>query len=67
MSVETTQTEFHPMRGHVIEGALVTMDNGDTLKLRATMNGWVLDGPSESSSELPTAAHVERYILSYGY
>lgn len=64
--IETSQQEFHPMRGHVIEGATIHMDNGDILRLRSTgMGAWILEGPRGPSEELPSAAHVEHYIVHY--
>jgi hypothetical protein len=37
-----TQGNFHPMFGHVRDGEIIHMDNGDKLMLRATMRGWQL-------------------------
>ena len=63
--IETSQNMFQPMQGHVMNGTVVRMNNGDVLTLRAQMNGWVLDGPNGSSSEMPTAAEVEWYVIHY--
>ena len=63
--IETSQNMFQIMQGHVMDGTVVRMNNGDVLTLRAQMNGWVLDGPNGSSSEMPTAAEVEWHVIHY--
>lgn len=40
--MQTTQQQFHPFFGHVIDGCLVKCDNGETLTVRSTIKGWVL-------------------------
>ena len=43
----TTQSQFHPMRGHVDAGVSVLMDSGDVLIVKPTMRGWTLVTPSD--------------------
>lgn len=59
-----SQSEFHPMRGHVADGVEVAMDNGDCLTLRASMAGWIIDGP-RGLVEMSGAAEIEHYIVTY--
>lgn len=58
--MKTTQDLFHPMRGHVDDGCVIKMRNGEEMTVRGTMNGWQLvhaDGrhhsaPSHSAYDL---------------
>ena len=63
--IETSQQEFHAMRGHVRDGTIVNMDNGDTAKIRAEMRGWVVETEQGRSEQMQTAAEVEFYIVHY--
>lgn len=37
-------SEFHPMRGHVEDGATIIFSDKTTAELKITMNGWALVG-----------------------
>lgn len=58
--------QFHPMRGHMEDGAIVRFDSGRRLTLNQTMRGWTLSddqgarvfGPAGSAHEV-TAAIVK--------
>ena len=63
--MRTSQNEFHPMRGHVIDGMEIVADNGDILHLSASMYGWVIHHPNGQSEPLPNAAYVEHYVINY--
>lgn len=55
----TTQDAFHPMRGHVCDGQIIQMNNGDTCTLRAVMVGWQLFDQHGRPHSVPTdSAHV---------
>ena len=59
MTVETTQAEFHPMRGHVAEGTQIQMRNGDVLTIKAVVKGWQLVDQEGRPFGHPThSAHV---------
>lgn len=63
----TTQDSFHPMRGHVADGTVIIMRNGDRVTLKATMAGWCLmrqDGTVYAEcghNAYNVAAFVEQY------
>ncbi len=57
--MRTTQDEFHSMRGHVIDGNVIDMRNGDTLTLTSTIKGWQLIDQHGRPFGVPTrSAHV---------
>jgi hypothetical protein len=64
MTIEVSQKEFSIMRGHIMDGARIHMDNGETLTLRAQMRGWVLVGEHSISEEMPSAQQVEAYVVN---
>ncbi len=37
-----SQNSFHPMRGHVDDGVIVRMNNGELLTIKSTMAGWII-------------------------
>lgn len=67
--MKTTQDNFHPMRGHVVDGCEITMRNGDICTIKASIHGWELLNPKGLIVGVPTkSAHVlaclvERYPL----
>lgn len=65
--MKTTQNEFHSMRGHVSDGCTIMMNNGDTVILKAVMQGWQLFVQDGKPHSLPTnSAHViECLVYSY--
>lgn len=65
--VKTTQDEFHPLRGHMEDGAEIVMRNGTTLVLRAVMSGWQLYDKQGREFGSPTAsAHdIASLVTSY--
>jgi hypothetical protein len=65
--MKTTQTAFHPMRGHVADGCEIQCENGDVLTLNATMKGWQLrdqDG-RKYGEETNDAQQVAAYVVGY--
>jgi hypothetical protein len=57
--MKTTQDGFHTMRGHVADGCEIAMANGDTLTLKAVINGWQLVDQTGRNFGLATnSAHV---------
>lgn len=65
--MKTTQTAFHPMRGHVADGCEIQCENGDVLTLNATMKGWQLrdqDG-RKYGNETNDAQQVAAYVVEY--
>ncbi len=64
----TTQAEFHPMRGHVFDGATVLCDNGDVLTIKAIMPGWQLVDQNGNQLWMPShsAMAVEHCIARHG-
>ena len=63
----TTQSAFHPMRGHVIEGCVVLCDNGDHLTVKSTMRGWSLvDQDGRSHGHDMTAYQLADAVANHG-
>ena len=63
----TTQDAFHPMRGHVADGAKIKMNNGDTLTITSVINGWQLVDQDGRKFGVPTqSAHVVACLI-YNY
>lgn len=56
--MKTTQDEFHPMRGHVEDGCIIHMRNGDDVTLKNTMRGWQLFIGDRPHAAPTTSAHV---------
>ena len=64
-STPTTQNLFHAMRGHVCDGQVIHMSNGDTCTLRAVMGGWQLFDQRGRPYSVPTdSAHVVECIVT---
>ena len=56
---KTTQDSFHPLMGHMEDGTVIAMRDGDTLVLKAVMRGWQLFDGKGRPFGLPTpSAHV---------
>ena len=66
--MQTNQHEFHVMKGHVDEGTVIECDNGDTLTITSTMNGWKLTNQNgEQHGESTNDCYlVARYVYGYG-
>lgn len=64
--VRTTQQAFHSMRGHMVDGCEIQMDNGDLLVLKAVHGGWVLTRNGTPQDAPTNSAHViECQVFSY--
>ena len=63
--METTQREFHAMLGHVREGTLVHMNHGQSFRIVASMDGWIVEGPNGKSKPFTSAMDLEAYIVNY--
>lgn len=57
--VQTTQDAFHPMRGHMVDGAKITMANGEVLTLHSVLRGWELRGEGGVALGAPSADAYE--------
>jgi hypothetical protein len=58
--------DFHPMRGHVEDGAVVMFSDGSELTLRSSMRGWKLidqAGVPAFAEEIPSAFELTRLIV----
>lgn len=67
MQITTSQGAFHTMRGHVTEGAMVKMENGDALKIKSEIKGWViLKDNAVIAGPFSSAIEVEIFIVNYG-
>lgn len=65
--MRTTQSAFHPMRGHMADGVQITMDNGDALTLRSLVGGWALYKGEQIVSKITPAAHeITEAVVKYG-
>lgn len=64
---QTTQDNFHPFLGHVIDGCEVRCANGDLLKVANTMRGWVLtkDGAAVTTPTNDAWVLTEE-VIGYG-
>ena len=66
MEMKTAQDAFSAMRGHVIHGQKVLMNNGDTLEIINTINVWsIYNGDYPEAIRLQSAFEVERFIVNY--
>ena len=64
--VTKKQQNFATIRGDVIDGAVIYMDNGQTWTLRNTMRGWVTfneDG-DQTGGPFNSAMDVEAHIVN---
>lgn len=62
--MKTTQDDFHSMRGHVADGTVITMRNGDVCTLRAVVKGWQLFDAHDRPHSVPTdSAHVVECLV----
>ena len=62
--MKTTQDAFHSMRGHVADGTVITMRNGDVCTLRAVAKGWQLFDAHDRPHSVPTdSAHVVECLV----
>lgn len=63
----TTQSAFHPMRGHLIDGCVVLCDNGDRLTVKSSMLGWSLvDQAGRSLGTDLSAYQVADAVIQHG-
>lgn len=63
--MRTTQDAFHPMRGHVADGCVIDMNNGDKLLLKNMMKGWQLYDQHGKPFGAPTnSAHVVACLIT---
>lgn len=63
----TTQEGFHPLRGHVFDGATIRMRDGTVWTLKATLRGWSLQR-ADGSDVLPSTDNADDLtsaIVSY--
>ena len=64
--MQTTQSAFSSMRGHVIDGQQVTAENGDILTIKNTIHGWDI---YLKNAEIARCGHnayaVEKFIVNY--
>lgn len=57
--MQTTQDQFHPMMGHVADGCVIGMRNGEVLTLKSVINGWQLyDQEGRPFNISTSSAHV---------
>ena len=62
--MKTTQDAFHSMRGHVADGTVIIMRNGDVCTLRAVTKGWQLFDAHDRPHSVPTdSAHVVECLV----
>lgn len=67
MQITTSQDAFHTMRGHVADGTMVKMENGNTLKIKNEIKGWViLKHNAVIAGPFSSAIEVEIFIVNYG-
>jgi hypothetical protein len=64
--VHTTAEQFHAMRGHVIDGCVITAPSGRKFTLKNTLRGWTVYGPDglPVSGNLPSAFDVEFFVVN---
>ncbi|QBJ04478.1 hypothetical protein HOV23_gp095 [Pseudomonas phage Lana] len=66
MTTKVKQDEFHSMRGHIADGVEIQMNNGDTLTLKAVMQGWQLfHGDRQWAPPTNSAYVIECLVFSY--
>lgn len=68
--MKTTQDAFSALRGHVADGCEVLMNNGDTVRIQASMQGWNLyvvtgTGLKFHANAGPSAHVVECLVYVY--
>lgn len=63
----TTQDAFSALRGHVADGCEVLMNNGDTVRIQASMQGWnlyvVTDTGLKFHANAGHSAQVAEYLI----
>jgi hypothetical protein len=67
MVATTTQDTFHPMRGHVHDGCIVSRRNGDMLTISGVMGGWALHTQDGVELGRNLCAHeVNALVIAHG-
>lgn len=58
--------QFHPMRGHAEEGAVIIAKSGKEFTIQNKIGGWMIYGPDNKpcTGYLPTAYDVARFVNS---
>ena len=66
-TITTTQDAFHVMRGHVADGTIVMLPQGERLEIVSSMKGWQLIGKDgEIVGESNNAFVIQDIVLAYG-
>jgi len=65
--VKTTQDAFTAIRGHVADGCEVLMNNSDTVRIQASLQGWnlyvVTDTGLKFHADAGHSAHVVECLI----